>query len=247
MPREPPTRHRHSTKLLSDRNSKIKHVGTNGGVRHASQSGDKCDAAAMELHEAIRRRAMVRSFSTEPVERASVLRIMRAALRSPTAGNTAGTEWVVLSGPHETDRYFDATTDGEWRSGSARSEGLRRAPVVLLAYASAGAYVARYAEPDKSDSGLGADVRAWPVPYWTGDAAFGVMTVLLAAIDDGLGACFLGNFRGEAQLAAVLGVPDSWRLFGAVLLGHPDGKDHRSPSLDRPRPDPGTRLHYGAW
>jgi nitroreductase len=201
----------------------------------------------MELHEVIRRRAMVRSFSIDPVEPAIVDRIIRAALRSPTAGNTAGTEWVVLSSREETARYWDATTDGEWRTGSPRSEGLRRAPVVLLAYASPAAYVARYSEPDKSDSGLGADEAAWPVPYWTGDAAFGVMTVLLAAIDAGLGACFLGNFRGETQLASALGVPDTWRLFGAVVVGRADGLDHRSPSLDRPRPDPGTRLHHGKW
>jgi nitroreductase len=201
----------------------------------------------MELHEAIRRRAMVRSFSTDPVEPATVDRIVRAALRSPSAGNTAGTEWVVLSGPEETARYWGTATDGEWRSKSPRSEGLRRAPVVLLAYSSAGAYVSRYSEPDKSGSGLGRDPATWSVPYWTGDAAFGVMSALLAAVDAGLGACFLGNFRGEEQVASALDVPSSWRLFGAVLLGRPDGMDHRSASLDRPRPDPGARIHHGTW
>jgi nitroreductase len=124
---------------------------------------------------------------------------------------------------------------------------LHRAPVVLLAYSSARAYVARYAEADKSASGLGADQSAWPVPYWTGDAAFGVMTVLLAAVDAGLGACVIGTFKGEKELAAALGVPAEWRLFCAVLLGRPDGDDHRSPSLDRPRPGPDERIHQGRW
>ena len=202
----------------------------------------------MELHEAIRRRAMVRSFSTEPVDRAVVHRVLRAALRSPTAGNTRGTAWVVLEGPEHTAIYWDVTTDDDWRTRNrTRFEGLRRAPVVLLAYASPGAYVARYARPDKEASGLGAGPDAWPVPYWYGDAAFGVMAVLLGAVDAGLGACVLGAFRGVAQLAGVLNVPEGRRLFCAVVLGHPDGRDRPSRSRDCADPDVHERIHWGGW
>ena len=75
----------------------------------------------------------------------------RGALRSPTAGNTRGTAWVVLEGPAQTAVYFDATTDEAWRTGHPEwCDGLRRAPVVLLAYTSPEAYVARYAEADKA-------------------------------------------------------------------------------------------------
>ncbi len=107
--------------------------------------------------------------------------------------------------------------------------------------------MARYGEPDKSGSGLGDGPERWPVPYWIGDAAFGVMAVLLEAVDAGLGACILGAFRGEAELAARLGVPTEWRLFCAVVLGRPDGNDHRSPSLDRPGPTDAERIHRGRW
>jgi nitroreductase len=204
----------------------------------------------MELHEAIRRRAMVRSFASDPTpDPALIDTLVEAALRAPSAGNTGGTAWVVLSGPDETARYWSATTDASWRESSPRSAGLRRAPVILLAYASASAYVARYAEPDKatSDPSLGSSEVAWPVPYWIGDAAFGVMTVLLAAVDAGLGACVLGNFRGEEELAGALGVPASWRLFCAVPVGYPDGNDHRSPSLSRATPPLSDRIHRGRW
>jgi nitroreductase len=213
----------------------------------------------MELHEAIHRRSMVRSFAPDPVDPAVVDSIVRAALRAPSAGNTAGTSWVVLEGTTETALYWESTTDQAWRAMSARWPGLRRAPVVLLAYASAEAYVARYAEADKAGSGvgtgagsgsgsaLGLDAAEWPVPYWMGDAAFGVMTVLLCAVDASLGACVLGNFRGEAALAGALGVPAAWSLFCAVVLGHPDGEDHPSRSLERARPDPDDRIHHGSW
>jgi nitroreductase len=201
----------------------------------------------MELHDAIARRAMVRSFSADPVDPAAVDRLLRAALRSPTAGNTGGTAWVVLEGPMQTSSYWQAATDEEWRRASRRWPGLKRAPVLLLSYTSPDAYLARYAENDKSGSGLGKQTEVWPVPYWFGDAAFGMMAVLLAAVDSGLGACILGNFRGEAALAASLGVPRGWRLFGAVALGHPDGADRPSPSLSRPRPPDGARIRRGRW
>ena len=202
----------------------------------------------MEFSEAVLRRHMVRSFSAEPLGRDEVDLILQAALRSPTAGNTQGTAWVALEGPDQTALYFDATTDEAWRTRHKEwSDGLARAPVVLLAYISPDAYVDRYAEEDKATGGLGETAAAWPVPYWIGDAAFGVMTVLLAAVDAGLGACVLGAFRGEAELAARLDVPPGWRLFCAVLLGHPDGADHRSASLDRNSPKPSERIHRGRW
>jgi nitroreductase len=202
----------------------------------------------MELHEAIARRAMVRSFSSDPLDPALVDRLLDAALRSPTAGNASGTAWVVLEGAAHTTVYFDTTTDNAWRAAHPEwSAGLRRAPVVLLAYASPEAYVARYAEEDKARSGLGAGPEAWAVPYWYGDAAMGVMTVLLAAVDAGLGACFLGAFRGSATLSERLGVPAHWHLYGAVVLGRPDEGDHRSASLDRPRPPRDERVHHGRW
>ena len=133
----------------------------------------------MELHEAVRRRAMVRSFAADPVDPVVVETVIQAALRAPSAGNTAGTSWVVLEGADQTSVYWESTTDQAWRTTSARWPGLRRAPVILLAYASAEAYVARYAEADKAgplgDSagagaglglGLGPGLGPGPGPKW---------------------------------------------------------------------------------
>jgi nitroreductase len=208
--------------------------------------GGSARLATVELQEVIRRRRMVRSFSSEPIEAAVLDAILEAALRSPTAGNTGGTAWLVLEGPAETATYWDSTTDEAWRNRNRdRFEGLRRAPIVLLSYGSPAAYAERYAEPDKDDGRLSRG--DWAVPYWFGDAAFGVMTVLLTAVDAGLGACVLGNFRGEAALAERLGVPDGWRFFCAVAVGRADGLDHPSRSLERRRPDAAARIRRSYW
>jgi nitroreductase len=191
---------------------------------------------------------MCRSFAADPVDARVLDRILSGALSCPTAGNSQGTSWVVLQGPAQTETYWDATTDEEWRARNPDwFSGLVRAPVVLLAYASPAAYVERYSESDKADAELGSGPEAWPVPYWYGDAAFGVMAVLLQAVDEDLGACVLGNFRGEAALAEALGIPDQWRLFCAVVLGKPAGALRQPRSLDRPRLRADDRVHRGAW
>lgn len=189
---------------------------------------------------------MVRSFADRPVARDVLDRLLAGALRAPSAGNTKGSAWILLEGPEQTARYWGAVTTPDWRARSDRWPGLSRAPVVAVSLTSPRAYVERYREPDK-DGALGTGEDAWPVPYWWADAAFGVMTVLLGAAAEGLGACFLGNFRGERALLGELGVPDGWRLFGAVLLGRPDAGDHPSRSLARRGPGEGDRLHRGGW
>ncbi|HSZ36869.1 MAG TPA: nitroreductase family protein [Acidimicrobiales bacterium] len=202
----------------------------------------------MELQDALGRRSMCRDFADDPVDATVLDRILAGALSAPTAGNTQGTSWVVLEGAAQTATYWDATTDEDWRARNPEwFSGLERAPVVLLAYASPSAYVARYAEPDKADELLGTGPEAWPIPYWFGDAAFGVMAVLLQAVDAGLGACVLGNFRAEKVLAGTLGVPGPWRLFCAVVLGRPAGKVRRSRSLERLELPFADRVHRGGW
>lgn len=188
---------------------------------------------------------MVRSFTGQPLPPGLAQRMLADSLRAPTAGHARGTAWLVLQGGEQTAAYWACTTTEAWRRRSRRWPGLSRAPVVALSLASPAEYERRYDEPDKADGGGGA--AAWPVPYWFGDAAFATMALLLQATAEGLGACFLGNFRGEAPLLGALGVPEGWRLFGAVLLGHPEGPDPRSPSLDRPGPDRAARIHHGRW
>jgi nitroreductase len=198
----------------------------------------------MELTDAVRRRRMTRNFSGRPLGSGVVDGLLASALRAPSAGNTQGRELVVLEG-EQTARYWDSTTDADWRARSPRFAGLRRAPTVVLVFADPEAYVARYREPDKAPAGD--EVAEWPVPYWFVDAAFSVMSLLLAAADLGVGASFLGNFRGEAALAVELGIPDRLRWLGAVLLGEPEHPDPPSASAARHRRTLEECVHRGHW
>ena len=199
----------------------------------------------MELTEAIRRRRMTRNFADRPLPDGLVDAILADTLRAPSAGNSQGAEFVVLEGATQTDRYWQATTDEAWRLGSRRYEGMRRAPVVVLAYADPDRYRSRYSEPDKARAD-GAGV-SWVVPFWFVDVAFATMVLLLRASDEGIGAAFLGNFRGEAELKAALGVPERMVWLGAVLLGHSAMPDPASSSLARGRRPIEEAVHRGSW
>ncbi len=198
----------------------------------------------MELTEAVRRRHMTRNFTGALLDRALLDALLSDALAAPSAGNTQGRDLVVLEGPEETGRFWNATTDEAWRKRSRRFEGLSRAPVVVLAFSDPAAYAERYREPDKARPEGTID---WVVPFWHVDAAFLVMTLLLGAADRGIGAAFLGNFRGEESLRDILGVPTNMRWLGAVLLGEPARPDRPSTSASRPRRTLTDSVHRGAW
>ncbi len=216
----------------------------------------------MELSESVRRRRMVRSFSGRRVDPGVVDVIVGRSTTAPTAGNTGGWDVVVLEGPDETEVFWRCTTTADWRARSRRWPGLSAAPVIAALFVDPAAYPARYGEADKSGatgktesgadpSGAGPTLAqgsgAWPVPYWFFDAGLAVMALLLGAVDAGLGACFLGNFRGEAALCDALGVPAGRRYAGAVLIGEPGGDDPPSASIARARRPRSDMVHRGRW
>jgi nitroreductase len=209
----------------------------------------------VELAEALRRRHMVRSFSGRAVSEENLRYVLAAAGQTPSAGNTDGCDLVALVGLEQTSKFWEATTTEPWRERSRRWRGLSRAPAVICVFVSPGAYLQRYSEADKREAGLGVPEpepegegrSAWPVPFWFFDAGGAVLAMLLAATDAGLGACFLGNFRGEAELCAALDVPPGHRYVGAVLVGEAGGEDPPSASLARRRRDLYEAVHRGNW
>lgn len=189
---------------------------------------------------------MTRAFRTDPLPAGTLERLVDLASRAPSAGKSQGWHLVALEGA-ETARFWDATLPAE-RRDTFRWRRLLDAPAILLPFADPQAYVDRYSEPDKSRTGLGAGMHAWPAPYWTIDASMAVMTLLLAAEDSGLGALFFGVFRGEAELREALGVPGGFELLGAIALGYPaEGDEDRGRSAARARRQPGEIIHRVRW
>lgn len=199
----------------------------------------------MELTDALRRRRMVRNYTSEPIAADVLDRVLDAARRAPSAGNTQALDLVVLVGPGETARYWDVTLPVE-RRGSFRWPGLLVAPVLLIPCVAPGAYVERYAEPDKARPGLGDDPDAWRVPYWHVDGGMALMALLLAAVDEGLGALLFGQFDHEPAVRRTFAIPDDVAVLGTIALGHP-APDEPGRSAQRPRRPLTDLVHRGGW
>jgi nitroreductase len=196
----------------------------------------------MEFGEVIRRRRMVRTFQDRPLAPEVVDRVLEAGRRAPSAGFTQGVAFLVMDGPEQTAGFWRCVAPG----GGWPREGLRRAPLVIVPLASRQAYLDRYAEPDKGWTDR--DEARWPVPFWIVDAAFASMQMLLAAVDEELGALFLGLHPPDpSALHATYGVPGEFEAVGAIAIGHPAPDPVVSSARTRPRKPVAEIVHRGRW
>lgn len=120
---------------------------------------------------------------------------------------------------------------------------ISRAPAQVVICTNERIYHDRYNEPDKVDA-EGNEI-AWPVPYWHTDAGCSLMLVLLAAVNEGLVAPFIGVWR-QRELQDLLGIPNDYLPIGVVMIGHP-APDTKSGSLKRGHRDLDAIWHRERW
>lgn len=205
-------------------------------------------AGAMEFDQVIRKRRMVRAFTSEPLDPGVTGRLLVAANRAPSAGFSQGYALLVLEGPAQLAPFWQLMgSDAEDGGASAVADSLANAPLVVVPLSCKDLYLERYARPDKG--WVDRDEARWPVPYWDIDTGFMVLLMLLAAVDEDLGALFfgiapalMGRFREQ------YGVPERYRPIGAVAVGHPDPAADRGGSarvIGRRTLD--DLVHRGRW
>lgn len=194
----------------------------------------------MEFTDVVRRRRMVRNYLPDPIGDDSLDRIVEAGVRAPSAGFTQGQSFVVVTSAERRQRIADLAGESHYVE-QGFDPWISRAPAHIVVCVSEEAYHRRYQEPDKTDAD-GKETE-WPVPYWWVDAGASMMAILLAAVNEGLAAGFLGaqSFEG---LAEFLELPPDVMPIGVVTIGHP-APDRRSSSLRRGR-RPGV-VHRERW
>ena len=199
----------------------------------------------MEFDAVVRHRKMVRTYREDPVDPVVLERILDRARRGPSAGFSQGVAFLVLCEPEDVRRFWDAVREDD--EPGWPGEGLLRAPVLVVPAAGKDVYLDRYADQDKGWDDH--DEAHWPVPYWLVDTAFASMLILLAAVDEGLGALFFGlDAGGYARMRRAFGMPDDWEPIGVIAIGHPAGHDPvRSSAHTRPRRPLEHVVHRGRW
>lgn len=202
----------------------------------------------MEFQDVVRRRKMVRNYSTDPVDPAVVELALRNAVRAPNAGFSQGWAFLLLDTPEDVRRYWVATAgnDGvehpdEWLAG------MMKAPVVILPCSSKAAYLDRYAQPDKGWEDR--DESRWPKPFWDMDTAMAALLILQTATDHGLGSCFIGvPPPREAAVREAFAIPDDFDPVGVVTIGHAaETVGAKGSPAKRARKPMDGLVHRGRW
>lgn len=199
----------------------------------------------MEFTEVVRKRRMVRHFTSEPVAPEVIERMLNLAHHAPSAGFTQGQSFIVVTLPHLKQEIARFCNEEEYVADGFHPF-ISEAPVVIVACTSEAAYHRRYHEPDK----LGVDGKEviWPVPFWYMDSGCAVMILLLAAVDEGLAAGFAGIVTPEnmEKVHKLLNIPDEVTPVGVIPIGH-RAPDVPSPSLKRGRKASEEYIHHEGW
>ena len=169
----------------------------------------------MELRELLKRRRMIRNYEREPIPREVLERIAATVRRAPSGGFSQGQRLLVVDDPALLEQL--AALNDDTREGV--EPWFASAPAHIIVMTRESDYHERYQKDDKLQGG---EEIEWPVPFWHVDAGAALMLVLLAAIDEGLGAAVYGIPLDEARtIRELLAIPADFALVAGVTLGRP--------------------------
>ena len=163
----------------------------------------------MDFETVAKRRRMCRRYSDKDVPQEKVDRILDLASRYPSAGHTEPQEFIVVRDQRVKEDLARAALDQMF---------VAQAPLVIVVISDTRRSARRYGERG---------VHCFSII----DGAFVAMLILLAVVDEGLGACFVGSFYDE-EVQEVLDLPPDVRPIGIVSIGYcvegPRRFSHRS-------------------
>ena len=156
----------------------------------------------MNVFEAIQNRRSIRKFKPDPLPEGHLEKVLEAARLAPSAGNRQPWRFVVVE-DYSTRVKLAELADHQTFVGTA--------PVVI----------AVFGDPDDSPAGYRQD----PMVAYKQDPMIAVEHMCLAAVELGLGTCWIGpaspNYDVEA-IKTLLRVPERMYMTCLLPLGYPD-------------------------
>jgi FMN reductase [NAD(P)H] len=208
-------------------------VDDDAAANHAAYS------RSVELAKILERRRMVRAYEPEPVDRATIERVVGTVRRAPSAGFSQGQRLLVVTELETRRQIADLLGGDSW---------VTEAPVLVVVGVREDDYHERYRKPDKlvDDKEI-----EWPVPYWHFDAGAAAMLVLLAAIDEGYAAGLFGVFaEAMAPFKRLLNIPDDVAVACCITIGKPaddSSWDTLTSRLTQARKPVDDLVHWERW
>jgi nitroreductase len=164
----------------------------------------------MDFKTVVKRRRMCREFLERDVPQEKIDRILDLASRYPSAGHTEPQEFIVVRDQRVKHDLARAALDQMF---------VAQAPLVIVVVSDVRRSARRYGERG---------VRFFSII----DGAFVAMLILLAVVEEGLGACFVGSFYDE-DVQEVLSLPQEVRPIGIIPIGYCAEAPRRFPRRSR--------------
>ncbi len=153
----------------------------------------------MDVYEAIRLRTSVRAYRPDPVDPEKLRRVLDAARLAPSGKNGQPWTFIVITDRETKERLVSACKGQRF---------IAEAPVV----------VAACGREDQAYQKMGGYWNSLPV-----DIGIALEHLMLAAIAEGLGTCWIGAFI-EDDVRALLGVPKEQKIVALTPVGYPSGE-----------------------
>jgi nitroreductase len=150
----------------------------------------------MDVWDAIRKRKSVRGYESKPVEEKKLMKILEAARLAPSARNLQEWRFVVVR-DEETRKKLIVAAKNQTFVGEA--------PVVIVCAAETDGYTMTCGQ------------QSYPI-----DIAIAIDHMTLAAVEEGLGTCWIGAFY-EDQVKKIIGIPNNMRVVQMLVLGYEKG------------------------
>lgn len=199
----------------------------------------------MSLYDLLNQRRMVRHYTSEPIPRDVLERIVATVRRAPSAGFSQGQRLLVIDDP---ELLAKLASDEDEIEGAEPWFASAAAHVLVLTREQD--YHDRYTSPDKLDATGGTEI-VWPVPYWHVDAGAALMLVLLAAIEEGLAAGVYGiQLEDQPRWRELLRIPSELAIVAGITLGRPAPDPEWSKRTSRATQRRRTideQVHWNAW
>jgi nitroreductase len=151
-----------------------------------------------DVFEVIEHRWSCRAFKREPLGDEIIIKLLRAMIRAPSAGNCQPWHFYIVTNESVKEGLAEAAYGQEF---------VAQAPVVIVVCAVPSLSARRYAERGRE-------------LYCIQDTAAAIENLLLAAESLGLGTCWVGAFD-EAEASRVMELTSDRRPVGMVPLGKP--------------------------
>lgn len=148
----------------------------------------------MTVHEAINARCSVRDYLPTPVPEELLMKVLEAARLAPSSSNRQDWRFIVVRDEDRRRRLAAAANNQMWIAG---------APVIIATIGT-----------DPSS------IMTCGTPRYAVDASIAITHMTLAAVEEGLGTCWIGAFSQE-KVRDILGVSNDCMVVTVMPLGYP--------------------------